>query len=319
MLAATMALTLAACGGSDVSWEPVAALPERFVPAGMAFADDGAVVIAGEIDEAGATRAVTFRWDGDALRQTLDAPGYALAVSIDSGAAWLVTGTRRAEGLGSDYRALRSLDGGASWEDRGPVPARSVTRVQSLGPEEVAVLGTRALARSADAGSTWTALDATGARDGVRERLGHVGGRLLVIGDGVRASADGGATWIEQGVAGARVFAVDGGAVVAQHAGAIKFGRMEPGGPRWRAALPDTLLPFALRVEGERVRVLAQPGGDDTGKGLRLYESADGGATWTAWRLPALPRAEAAALGPAGRGALVDTFGRLQIAGPATP
>lgn len=295
-------------------WTPVAILPERFVPAGLAFADDDHLVVAGEVpDEAGEPRAVAYRWDGRDLAQVHEARGYVVAVSVDGAVAWMITGARRSEGLGSDYRALRSRDGGATYEDRGPVPAASATRVVAFGPDEVVVLGTSALLRSTDAGARWAPLHASGRRDGVRERLTNVDGRLLIVGDGVRASADGGATWIEQGVAGARVYAVDGGAVVAQHAGAVKFGRMQPGGPRWRAALPDTLLPFALRADGARVRVLAQPGGTEVGRGLRLYESDDDGHTWEAWRLPALPRAEAAALGTDGRSALVDTFRRLQV------
>jgi hypothetical protein len=306
---------LAACGDKTVNWESSASVPDTFFPAATRLVADGALlggyIQGGELGAIQDQRAAMFLWNGRSTGPVYDGPGWIVSLAVEGSVVWAIAGTLKSTGADSDYRALRSLDGGASWEERGPVPGASVLRVLAIGANEAWVLGMGTLLRTTDAGQTWVPVAASGSRDGVHERLATASGRVLISGDGVRGSADGGGTWLDNGVDGSKVYVVDGGTVLARHEGALKLGVMEPGAPRWVATFPAELQPFRLVVEGATIRFLALPGGKQAGDGLRLYESLDSGTTWTAWRIPGQSKEEAADLGPGGRGLFLDSRRRI--------
>jgi len=307
---------LAACMEKSVNWETTASLPQAFFPEATRLVPGGAVFAGylqgGDVGAIQDARAAMFLWNGKAAFPVYDGPGWGVAtLGVEGPVVWAIVGTLKPAGVDSDYRALRSLDGGASWEERGGVPGAEVSCIMAVSADEAWVLGMETLLRTTDGGQSWVTVRASGERDGVHERLERVGGRVLIIWDGVRASADGGATWLDNGVDGSQVFAVDGGTVLALFEGALSLGVMEQGGPRWLATFPAELRPFRLVVEGPRIRWLALPGGKQVGDGLRLYESTDAGKSWTTWRLPGQAKEGAADLASDGRAVFLDRRRRI--------
>jgi len=304
-----------------VGWEPSANVPERFHPSATRLRAEAALVggylQGGEVGAVEDQRAEILRWDGGTPVSTYSGPGWIVTLDVAGESAWAIAAELRPEGVDSSYRALRSIDGGRSWNEAGPVPASSVTDLRVVGPMEAWVLGGDTLLRTVDGGASWVQVHASGTRDGVEERLAVVGGRVLILGAGVRATADGGLTWLDNGVDGSRVYAVDGSALLADHEGELKLGFMEAGGPRWIAAFPAGLRPFRLVAEGSHLRWLAYATRDGVGVGLRLYESNNGGQAWSAWRLPAQAKAEAADLGKGSAAVFLDPRRRL-FAAPGT-
>ena len=312
---------LTACMEKTVNWETTTSVPDTFFPAATRLVSGGAVlggyIQGGDLGAIQDQRAAIYFWDGTSAAAVYDGPGWVVSLAADGAAVWAIAATLDPSGADSQYRALRSIDGGHSWADCGGVPGSSIAQVLSVGPDEAWALGMETLLRTTDAGQHWTPVTAGGARNSVSERLAKVGGRVVITGDGVRATADGGRTWLENGVDGSTVYAVDGGTILARHEGALKLGVMESGGPRWRATFPESLRPFRLVVDGQTIRWLALSSGADVGDGVKLYESLDAGQTWTAWRLPAQAKAEAADLGQGGRAVFLDTRRRVH-APPAT-
>lgn len=306
---------LAACGEKSVNWEVSASVPDTFYPAATRLVPAGAVLggylQGGDVGAVQDQRAAVYFWDGSRASSVYEGPGWLVSVAVEGPVVWAIAATLKPSGVDSDYRALRSGDGGASWQEAGPVPGTSIERVLAVSADEAWALGMETLLRTTDGGATWVAVTAGGTRDSVHERLVADGGRVLIVGSGVRASADGGATWLDNGVDGSQVLVLHGGTVLARHEGELKLGVMESGGPRWLATLPAELRPFRLVVDGAVVRFLALPGGKQVGDGVRLYESTDAGRTWTVWRLPGQAKEEAADLAKDGRAVFLDTRRRL--------
>lgn len=322
-----MALTwfvgwLASCTEKSVNWDSTGSVPDSFFPAATRLVPDGALLAGylqgGEFGAVQDQRAAVYLSTHRGATAVYEGPGWLVSLAVEGSVAWAVAATLNPSGIDSQYRALRSTDGGASWEERGPIPGGSILRVLAVNAEEAWVLGMGTLLRTADGGQSWVPVTAGGARDGVNERLLSSGGRVLIAGSGVRATADAGAHWLDNGVDGSEVYVVDGATVLARHEGELKLGAMEPGGPRWLATFPQDLRPFRLVVDATSVRFLALSTGKDVGNGIRLYESADSGRTWTVWRLPSQAKEEAADLGPGGRAVFLDTRRRIHSP-PAQP
>lgn len=313
---------LTACMEKTVNWENTSSVPDTFFPAATRLVTGGAVlggyVQGGDLGAIQDQRAAIYFWDGKSASAVYDGPGWVVSLAADGAAVWAITATLDASGADSRYRALRSLDGGHSWADCGVVPGTSIGQVLTVGADEAWVLGMETLLRTTDAGQHWVSVTAGGSRNSVTERLAKVGGRVVITGDGVRATADGGLTWLDNGVDGSRVYAVDGGTLLARHEGALKIGAMASGGPRWLASFPDTLQPFRLVVDGQTIRWLALSSGADVGNGIKLYESLDAGQTWTAWRLPSQAKAEAADIAQGGRAVFLDTRRKIHAPPAAT-
>ncbi len=277
---------LAACVDEAVNWEFSASVPDTFFPAATQITSDGALlggyIQGGEVGALLDQRAAVYRWNGRDATAVYDGPGWLVSLAVEGSVAWAVAATLKPTGVDSDYRALRSIDGGVSWEERGSVPGTSILRVLAVSDREA-----------------W-------------------GGRVLIAGRGVAGTADGGAHWLESGVDGAEVFAVDSAWVLAGHEGALKLGVIEPDGPRWITTFSTDLQPFRLVVDGANVRFLALSSGKDVGDGLRLYVSADNGRTFAVSRLPGQAKEEAADLAPGGRAIFLDTRRRIH-ASPSLP
>lgn len=318
-LAALFASFVLGCWVSDAGWSEQGRLDERFFVESTRLLAPGEALFGGYVQapdtrDSRQSRAAIYRWADGEVQRAYDAPGWVRSVSPADGVVWALAATRKDTETGSDHRALRSDDAGRTWTERGPIPADSASQILGVSADEAWVLGVDTLLRTTDGGATWAPVRAPGARNPVRERLLLEGGRVLLLGDGVRATADGGATWMENGVDNARVYAVSGAVVAGELDGELKIGAMETGGPRWLFAFAEPTTPFRLVVAGPAIRMLAVPAGKLVGRGLLLVDSADNGKTWSTHLLHVQASAGAADLLPDGSGVALD--GRRRILAP---
>ena len=133
--------------GADVG--AIAASPEGYGLVGIGVSGDG-----DDVSEAlRRSRASILRATADGVVQTYEGAGW--IVGLDgSGPVWFAVGATLQRGRGgSDYRLLRSLDGGRRWEDRGPVGARSVKSVLAIDDQVAWIHGATVLAATADGAS----------------------------------------------------------------------------------------------------------------------------------------------------------------------
>lgn len=304
------------CWVSDAGWTEKGRLDDRFFVESTRLVAPGEAVFGGYLQapdtrDSRKSQAAIYRWAGDTAQRTYEAPGWVSHVSPAPGAVWALASARKAAETGSDHRALRSDDGGRTWTERGPIPGDHASELLGVSMDEAWVLGVGTLLRTTDGGATWVSIQAPGARNPVRERLHLEGGRVLLLGDGVRATADGGATWMENGIDNAHVRAVAGAVVAGELDGALKVGVMERGGARWLAAFPEPMTPFRLVVAGATIRMLAVPTGKLVGRGLLVIDSADNGKSWKTHLLHVKASAGAADVLPDGSGVAVDDRRRI--------
>ena len=123
--------------------------------------------------------------------------GRVVCVDTVGEVGFAVVGTiKEDESPGSDYYLLRSTDRGMTWQPRAAIVLPSITSVLAVGADEVWVHGAHSLARSIDAGGYWIAVELTGTRNAVSERLRRTASGVAVIGDrGVTESTSGGSSW----------------------------------------------------------------------------------------------------------------------------
>jgi photosystem II stability/assembly factor-like uncharacterized protein len=179
---------------------------------------------------------------------------------------------------------LRSTDGAVTWRPvRDAVGTREVLRL-ATGGGSVYVTGERTLARTTDAGATWTrtALPAA-ANDfflGRSLAVDAVDPDRLVVGSlGIPyRTTDAGATWqrATDGMRALMVGNVSAGAAGTIHAAGLDAGvaRSTDGGATWGAAKLRGAIALALEAAPSRPRIVYAL------TALGVYRSDDGGTTW---------------------------------------
>lgn len=277
-------LTLWAClgGGPREPTTSLGALPEDFTPtvvspdAGVIFGFGG-----GPFVGVGARTLAAWRPGVKATATGLQGPGWYVAAEGGGGELWAVIATARDDKTGADYRLVVERDG--RWEERGPIPASSLTHLAVGEGGEGYVVGVGQLWRTADGGRSWSKLSGAPAPGQVAEQLGLVGERLIVSGARLVRSDDHGQTWWVQH--DEAVLATDGEWVVTGQTGPAKVGRVEGERVRWLGALPEGLRPAAIAGTADGVRVLVNKLGTSQ---LLVLTSRDGGQTFTERRLSGL-------------------------------
>jgi hypothetical protein len=195
---------------------------------------------------------------------------------------WAVTATLAPEGQGSLYRL--HVERAGAWEDRGPIPATSLTGLAVEGGGVGWVVGVRQLFHTVDGGASWQAVPDALAPGDVPETIGVSGpGGLLVGGSALRATTDGGATWATP--LPAPVVATDGRWIVSGTSDRPRVGELVDGAVRWTGELPVGWLADRVRAGGGAegvVRVRANKVGTSQ---LAVFESRDGGRTFARQRI----------------------------------
>jgi len=303
------------------AWVKIADLPEGADVGAIAASSEGyglvGIGVSGDGDDVSEglrrSRASILRATPDGVVQAYEGAGW--IVGLDgSGPVWFAVGAMLQRGRGgSDYRLLRSLDGGRRWEDRGPVGARSVKSVLAIDEQVAWVHGATVLAATADGGKSWSAIPAPGERDQTRERLRRDRGAAVLVCDGqVLVFASGGATFEKHELPGESAWDVaDGRVLLTSDAGDMTIASLDA----QAAAAPVTVpkkgrLGLRLVAEGSLLRVLSRGADPAEGARMMLHRSEDAGRSWLHANLAVSSRCDIA--GPSS-GIGADVAGGLYV------
>lgn len=179
----------------------------------------------------------------------------------------------------------------STWVELPPLPQQGQSPVFALAvdpaKDQVLVAGSAkgSLWRSADGGSTWAAAHAGRAAVTTIAFNPFTPGQVLAgtRGSGALISKDGGETWSEAAGLGGRDIRVFGFALTLVAAGTDNGIYISADGTSWRqSGLPNTSID-ALAVAAVHPPVHLVAGSDtaSSAAGPPLYDSVDGGATWT--------------------------------------
>jgi photosystem II stability/assembly factor-like uncharacterized protein len=299
-------------------WAVRGALPAKnFRPEAVRVVGPQRSLLAGYLDEGRLEKnqAAIYLVDRGQARQVHSEHGWIEAMDTSGSVAFAVHAVLKPDGSGSAYGLRKSLDGGATWALAGPIPAPSVTQILAVSPQEVWVLGEGVLMQTQDAGLSWYPITAPGERNSALERLAHVEGAVLILGQGVLATRDSGNSWEQRDFEGLRVGAVSGGMVAAYSPSEVRLGIIDEQGVTWHAVFGKKMIPFRLLLEGSTARMLALPMGEASGErmgsGVLLYETRDSGNSWQSTLIRCAPKEEAIDVGPEGDAIAVDPSGQL--------
>lgn len=265
-------LTLLGCLGGSPS-KVMGDLPATFtatvvdVPGGTVFGFDGGPFV--PLPE---RRLAAFRLTSSGATPVgPSGAGWYRAVATAGGESWAVIATPREDKNGSHYRLVVGL--GESWEERGPIPATSLTHVATAGGAVGWAVGVRQLWRTADGGASWQAVDGVLPSGGSTECVAVAGRRVVVGAGGLVASEDAGETWTK--IDDAPVLACDTAWVAARDG---RVGRIERGGVTWVSTVPEGWLAHGLWSDAGGVWIRATRNGQvgvfegaAAGGGLRLH------------------------------------------------
>lgn len=254
------------------------------------------------------SRASIFRATSAGITPVFEGAGWIEAID-GVGATWFAVRAALQGDAGADYSLLRSTDGGARWEERGPIYVRSLSHVLAIDENVAWVHGALSLSSTSTGGREWVEIKAPGVRNAHRETLQRddSNGVLLLGDDGVALTKDGGATFSPIRMPGP-VQDFTRGVFLLTVSGVTSLATADsPPVP-----VAEHRLPLRLVIEGNVRRVLSR--GADPAKGPRMgiHRSDDGGKTWSRF-----PRELTPACDIAGRdfGLGLDVAGAVHVAG----
>lgn len=179
-------------------------------------------------------------------------PGWVRSGHLHNGtgfAVWAQPGPR--------FTLLHSSDGN-HWEDYGPIPAKSITQVLSMGPQEAWLLGADHLLRW-QAGQ-WTHPQPPQAPDSSRDRLLRVADQLiLATPTGLYLPRKEGQQWGHRGVEGAHIRSLSYPYISALHNGRAKVGRLEGAFVEWLGHIEGPGDPIQLGWQGGQMQLALIP------------------------------------------------------------
>lgn len=301
----------------EKNWTQKGALPSGALPKAVAVSPEGYGLVAAYVDPAEGPpseqlrqrKAQLLRVTASGAEQVYEAAGW--IASLDGhGSLWFALGaTLKAAGAGSDYRLLRSTDGGKTWQGRGTIPAPSAAQVLAVDERQAWVLGAGYLGVTLDGGASWQTVQLQGERNPTLERLRRAGNSVALVGRGLAFSLDFGNSWARDEVGGAQVHDFDGEYLVVSKGNQVGVGRRQGNAITWLTGLPADRHPLRITSTGPVVRILSRAADPSrNGVDLTVYRSEDGGKAWTG--IPLGLRAEADIAGEYGLG--VNLAGELQ-------
>lgn len=304
----------------EAAWKAVAELDRRARPTVVRMQPTGVGLIALSREPEGGTPEARLRGTTSVIARVTASkvePGYqsvGWVVSMDctAEAAMAVVATLRPSGVGSDYRLIRSENGGKSWEPRGTIPAPSLAQLACVGPNEAWALGANWLGVTVDGGTHWDEVKLGGERNPSHEKVVRDGkGIALLTRTGASLSDSLGVRWVDLAADGLRICDFQRPLVAAQGKPDSKVGAVEGLQVRWTGTLPPFREPLRITAAGSSIRVLSRAAQPERGVDLQLHRSEDQGRTFDTVTLGL--RAEADIEGEFGLGLDLQNriFGRL--------
>ena len=169
----------------------------------------------------------------------------------------------------------RTTDGGLTWDAETVVGLSGLTGVSGFGADVSVVGNSTVIARSADAGTTWT-LQHSGSSGHLRDVRYADATTAVAVGSPSWRTTDGGGTWAEIEVGGSAIsFGTAEKGIIAGSGGAVS--RTTDAGATWEAVLPrpqpERILNGVHFVDGDHAWAVGNVG--------TVHHSADGGLTWS--------------------------------------
>lgn len=307
--ATAIALIAVGCDVLADRWQRHPAVPRYFDVDATNATSASSVLLAGHTKgDAQDERALIYFWRDGATRKTYEGKGYFVSVDVFRAGVWAIRGEQRAALDGSDYYLIRSADGGMTWAEVGRVPARALVQILAVNDREAWIRGVDELFQTTDGGSTWSKKQAPRNLNVFDESLARMNGHVVLLAEGIWSTKDDGKRWTRSCDDCGHVWVVDGDVILAERSAHL-FQLRWPDGKRSRP-ISYEMRPYRLAVTGRFVRIIGAPTGSDIGSGQALFESSDGGVTFSKSNVP-VPKRAAVDFAPGGAIFALDVFGNL--------
>jgi len=285
------------------SWRHVADLPENFNEDCVSVNNDGLGIIGGNLDTflLSKQKAILWRLEGEVLEKTYEAKGYIVAIQHADSHWFVIAGTLKAPGPGTDYRLLVSSDNASTWNEAGGIPAISIVQIVPINPSLIYVFGTETFMVTEDGGKSWSTLQYPGVAEGRGFKDSIVPsheGTLLAFDAGLEEMEHGSDTWKIILDKKYHIEAINDPfftAVVNEKLYLFKRDGLEV---KEISNLPYDRFPFRISVNDNTVRILTQPRSPEKlgffsgGLGRVLLRSDNRGRSWKNQKLGSIQKAD---------------------------
>ncbi len=238
------------------------------------------------------------------MSHTYKANGYIKYIVCMNSNARAIRGEIKPEGIDSNYFYLQSLDSGKTWNEKGRIPGNTCSQILSIDDDNIWAIGSHDLLKSSNNGKTWSKVPFQMENNSSLDRLTHTGNRVYLINtvdyyfNHLWYTDDDGTSWNQLTSEANRYYIVEQNLVIGKVDDTIKIGRINDDRIVWFHDFEGDFDPFKMVIVNNTIRFLATLNMDltdrwkktlDTGDGILLFESHDGGNSWSSKKIPGQP------------------------------
>ncbi len=226
----------------------------------------------------------------ESVRITYQDYGNIIKLACKGQIAYAIRSNPKKGGLESHFYILRSTNGGKSWQQQAETSESITTNILILSKNEAWFQGARLLVRTTNGGTGFQQILKLNESMGYNVRLGQDYRRIYIAGRKLLYTENNGKSWNEAKTNASDYYEVQNGYVLAKVDSAVTLGKIENDEIEWIHTFEGNCRPYRLIVIGDTIRFLASPVLDlkkrklgflDTGDGTLLFESGDGGKSWS--------------------------------------
>ena len=296
---------------SKENWKHAADLPEKFNVDCVAVNNDGLGIIGGHLDTLPSQtslrermsnrKAILWRLEGEILEKTYEAKGYIVAIQYADSHWFVIAGTLKASGSGTDYRLVVSSDNARSWNEEGEIPALSIVQTVPISTSLIYIFGAKTFMGTEDGGKSWNTLPYPYVAEGrgFKDSIGaSYEGSLLAFDAGLAEMKHGSLTWNSILPEQYQVEAVNDPFLTAVINEKLYLFKREGLEVKEISNLPYDKFPFKIAVDDNTVRILTQPRSPEKlgffsgGLNRVLLRSDNGGKSWKNQKLGSIQKAD---------------------------